>query len=176
MYTEDRDIIETQEYLKVLFDYDPEGFLVWKKRPDTYYKSNNHKQIVESRSVGNRANTLKKYYSKGEKQYYIVSIHKKSCRCARLIWIWHYGRIPEGMEIDHIDRISTNDKIENLRLATSSQNKLNREVFKNNALGERNIGKKGNKFRVSVIREFDTIEEAIRWRDLSLAPDFEWVP
>ena len=43
----------------------------------------------------------------------------------RIIWIYHYGAIPNKLEIDHIDGNRTNNIIENLRLATSAQNKMN---------------------------------------------------
>ena len=48
----------------------------------------------------------------------------------RLIWIMHNGDIPEGMLIDHIDNesLKSDDRIENLRLATHSQNLHNREA------------------------------------------------
>ena len=36
---------------------------------------------------------------------------------ARLVWIYHHGDIPEDKTIDHINRIATDDRIENLRLA-----------------------------------------------------------
>ena len=176
MYTEDRSIIETQSYLKELFDYHLEGYLVWKSRSVEFYIDERHKKIVENRSIGKRAGTIKKTYKKGEKSYYIVNIHKQSCRCSRLIWIWHYGEIPAGMEIDHEDRDGLNDRIENLRLATSSQNKLNRNVFKSNTTGERNIREKGDKFQVSLIREFTTLDEAIKWRDFNRKQDAEWLP
>ena len=48
----------------------------------------------------------------------------------RLVWEMHYGKIPKGMVIDHINRNKTDNRIENLRLATKSQNARN-----NNAKG-----------------------------------------
>jgi len=49
---------------------------------------------------------------------------------SRLIWIMHHGDIPEGMLIDHIDNegLKSDDRIENLRLATHSQNLHNIEA------------------------------------------------
>ena len=42
----------------------------------------------------------------------------------RLIWIYHYGQDPD-LDIDHIDRNRANNRIENLRLVTRSQNNHN---------------------------------------------------
>lgn len=44
---------------------------------------------------------------------------------AKMVWVIHNGEIPEGLEIDHIDRDPSNDAIENLRLVTRRQNCLN---------------------------------------------------
>ena len=45
---------------------------------------------------------------------------------SRLIYAWHHGRDPGDMEVDHIDRCPSNNRISNLRLATSSQQNANR--------------------------------------------------
>lgn len=37
----------------------------------------------------------------------------------------HYGDIPDGMEIDHINRIKDDNRIENLRVVTKRQNCCN---------------------------------------------------
>jgi hypothetical protein len=38
----------------------------------------------------------------------------------------HYGEIPDGIQIDHINNVVGDNRIENLRLATSKQNNMNR--------------------------------------------------
>lgn len=40
----------------------------------------------------------------------------------RVIWVWHNGAIPEGMEINHIDFNRGNNHIENLEVVTHSEN------------------------------------------------------
>jgi hypothetical protein len=52
-------------------------------------------------------------------------------------WMLTYGKITEGLEVDHIDGDRTNNKISNLRLATRSQNLYNRP----NLRGDTSIGK-----------------------------------
>lgn len=79
--------------------------------------------------------------------------------------------------VDHANRIKYDDRLENLRLASRSQNMMNREFFKNNKLGEKCIyvTEKG-KFRVSVSasgKRYDygrheTLEQAIEVRDQAL--------
>lgn len=87
---------------------------------------------------------------------------------SRLIYIIHNGEIPEGMEVDHIDNDSLNNKIENFRLATSSQNRANSKSKSNNKLGIKGVSQKGSRFRANIetsngikyIGTFNTSEEA----------------
>lgn len=43
----------------------------------------------------------------------------------RLVWMYHYGEINQGYEIDHIDGNPSNNTIKNLRLARSFENTQN---------------------------------------------------
>lgn len=43
----------------------------------------------------------------------------------RQVWIHHYGNIPAGLVIDHIDRDKNNNQIDNLRLVSHSDNAKN---------------------------------------------------
>lgn len=67
--------------------------------------------------------------------YNIVQCNKKRCFAHRIIWEMHNGPIPNGMEIDHINRVRDDNRIENLQLITHKQN-----------LGRRNQTSKGYSF------------------------------
>lgn len=58
----------------------------------------------------------------------LITYKKKTRYASRIIWEMTNGQIPEGMEIDHINRNKWDDRIENLRLATKTQNQHNRAV------------------------------------------------
>jgi hypothetical protein len=48
----------------------------------------------------------------------------------RLIWIYHYGSINEDLQIDHINGVKNDNRLENLRLVTVQQNCYNRSKLK----------------------------------------------
>lgn len=52
----------------------------------------------------------------------------------RLAWFYEYGEWPDG-EIDHINQDKSDNRIENLRIVTSSENHQNRFKQKNNTSG-----------------------------------------
>ena len=81
-----------------------------------------------------------------------------------------------GFDIDHIDMVKTNNKIENLRKATRSENMSNRKTQKNNkSTGIKNIYKTkyGYEFMltkngIKYYKFFKTIEEAIEYRNIKV--------
>ena len=58
----------------------------------------------------------------------------------RIAWALHYGEWP-NKSLDHIDGDRTNNRINNLREANSSQNTINSKVRSDNTTGARGVGK-----------------------------------
>ena len=71
--------------------------------------------------------------------YRRIVINKKVYQAHRLIWMFHNGDIETGLQIDHINQIKDDIRIENLRLATRSQNKSNSTKQKNNTSGLKGV-------------------------------------
>jgi hypothetical protein len=69
--------------------------------------------------------------------YQMISIDNQRYALHRIIYKMFKGEEPEN--IDHKDGNPRNNKIENLRHASESQNHQNRPAFKNNKLGIKNI-------------------------------------
>ena len=82
--------------------------------------------------------------------YLRVKIDKKDYAVHRLIWIYHYG--DTNLDIDHIDRNKTNNKIENLRAVTRSQNLHNATAKRGNRGGciGVNYNKNGCRWQASI--------------------------
>lgn len=66
--------------------------------------------------------------------YIATNLNYKFYLVHRLIWIYHHGDI-DKLEIDHIDRNRSNNKLENLRTCTSGQNKQNMTAYGENKGG-----------------------------------------
>lgn len=73
--------------------------------------------------------TLHKPAGNLDKSGYVrFQLKRKKYLAHRIIWEMHNAKIPNGFEIDHIDRNPSNNSIENLRLATHQQNNRNKCV------------------------------------------------
>ena len=57
-------------------------------------------------------------------RYVLIMLDGKRYYAHRLAWLYVHGEWPEG-EIDHINRNKHDNRIENLRLVTSAENKWN---------------------------------------------------
>ena len=69
--------------------------------------------------------------------YRWVSIKGQRHAFHRVIWVWHYGNTSK--KVDHRNRNRQDNKIENLRLASRSQNAFNSKISKRNSSGVRGI-------------------------------------
>lgn len=102
----------SQERLKKLLHYDGDtGIFVW------IYKSNKKSNI----SIGDIAGKL----PSNSDGYKYVTLDKVKYPQHRLAYFYVNGAFDFSLEIDHINRDRADNRINNLRVVTSSQNKFN---------------------------------------------------
>jgi hypothetical protein len=108
----------SQERVKQMLDYDPETGEFTRKTSAGGFP------------VGTVAGSVNQVNG-----YRYVSVDRKYHLAHRLAWLYVYGRWPSG-PLDHINRVRTDNRIENLREVTATQNNLNLGLASNNKSGE----------------------------------------
>jgi hypothetical protein len=108
----------TKEFLHEIFDY-KNGFLYWKVK------------FSRKINIGQKAGC-----DKGN-GYFKTVINEKNYFNHRLIFLYHYGYMPKI--VDHINKNPADNKIENLREASLTENQYNRKLNKNNTSGIKNV-------------------------------------
>jgi len=123
----------TQERLHELFEYREDGKLIWKVNIGTV-------------KIGDVAGCI------DNQGYYIVRIDRKNRKGHRLIFLYHHGYLTEGLQIDHIDGNPGNNRIENLREVTNSQNCHNSRRYSNNTSDVKGVcwDKKQDKWKAAI--------------------------
>ena len=88
-----------------LFNYRLDGMLIWKASKGRAKK-------------GNVAGTIDSY------GYFAIQVDGELYRAHRLVWLWHHSHLPEN-NLDHINRIKSDNRIKNLREASQQCNRRN---------------------------------------------------
>ena len=110
----------TAEIVREFLDYNPEtGEFVWKFRDRKYCKDNRSWKIGNTKRTGKNAGSV---YPNG---YRYITIFHKDYLAHRLAWLYVYSEWPRD-QLDHINNRPNDNRIENLREATQSQNMMNR--------------------------------------------------
>lgn len=100
----------SQNEIKELFEYRDGGL---------YWKVNKAKKIKIGHRAGSVMNT----------GYRCIVINSRTYLEHRLIWVYFNGDISNDMEVDHINRIKIDNRIENLRIVSLGINALNKKTI-----------------------------------------------
>lgn len=123
--------LPTQARLKELFLHDPEtGEFVWKKRDRAAFATQSAYISFVSRCEMRVAGHIQEGYRK-------IVVDGRQYLAHRLIWMFIHGedvKYPE-YEIDHVNGNRSDNRIQNLRKVTKSQNQRNGSMRINNSSG-----------------------------------------
>jgi hypothetical protein len=124
--------IVTQADARMLFDYESEtGRLVWKTRPLEHFKDASYQGRWNGRFAGKSAGSL------SVNGYLRINILGKFHLVHRLVWLWVHGDWPSGF-VDHINGISCDNRMSNLRVVDKEGNARNARIPTTNTSG--NVG------------------------------------
>lgn len=127
----------TADRLRQLVHYDPlTGEFRWQK------------QISSHAIPGRLAGTVSKHNG-----YLHIAIDKKIYRAHRLAWLYVHGEWP--IRLDHRNRVRTDNRIANLRLASISQNKANSRLRHDNASGFKGAYRRNDSGRYQAAIRFE---------------------
>lgn len=140
-----------QSLVAEYFDH-KDGHLYWKK------VMHPNKQYLVGKEAGSIHPTGYRY----------VTWMNKSHKIHRLIFLLAYGYLPK--EIDHINGNRQDNRLENLREVTRSQNQFNKSMCKNNTSGYRGVSwhNKSKAWQVRVMKNEKNIMLGY-YKDLELA-------
>lgn len=138
---------------KSLLTYDPiSGNFMWKKRKSTQIRSDLIAGCINSNG------------------YVCISFKGTQYLAHRVAWEFQNGPIPDGLYIDHINGVRSDNRIVNLRLAEPRQNSQNKFSAQSNCAAKlRGVSTlKSGKFMAAIYKNrkkiylglFDTAEEA----------------
>lgn len=144
----------TQEELRKLFHYSPVTGLMTRK----VCTANRH---TEGELVG----------TYGARGYLQVGIYSKKYPAHRIIWCWMTGSWPEH-DVDHINRDRSDNRWENLRAVTRSENNHNLGMSRRNKSGHKGVhwDKARGKWLVNIRADGKT-HHIGRYDDLETATD-----
>lgn len=133
-----------------------------------YWRPRANKKSWNTRYAGTE--TLKSLNARG---YLCVRLRPVTIPAHRVVWALHYGEWPTG-DIDHINGIKTDNRIENLRMVSHAENMKNQRMRKTNTSGRIGVSwtKHYNYWVASITHEgkdfylgsFSTFEDAVAAR------------
>lgn len=103
--------------------------------------------MITRERIGTVAGAIKS--NAGREQYRVIRIDRVLYRANRLAWLYMTGAWPIH-EVDHKDRNSLNDRFDNLREATRSQNGANTNKKKGCSSKYRGVTKHKNKWMAQI--------------------------
>lgn len=157
----------TQKYLIECLSYDPTtGIFTWNKRPAHHFKNERSQRAWNAKYSGVSAGCYDK------RGYLFIAVNNKLYTGHQLAFMAMVGRIPP--EIDHINRVKSDNRWVNLRAVDRQTNTRNSSRRSNNASGRVGVSwsKAGSKWVAQIgvcgstkyLGLFDDFDDAVKAR------------
>lgn len=117
----------TVELLRELISYEPEsGKLFWRHRHEKHFKDDAEAFLWNAKHAGSEIRA-----KPGAGGYRSLCVFNKTISHHRLAWVLHYGVFPDG-DIDHVNGVTKDNRIQNLRDVTPQVNSRNVVLHRDN--------------------------------------------
>jgi hypothetical protein len=122
-------------------DFEKESGLKWRERRGGRANAGSWAGCVKEEGVCGKL-----------KRYWLVSIDSKKYRVSRIIYFMSYGIDPYPMEVDHINRNSLDNTINNLRIGDNALQGQNQGIRSDNKSGVKGVSwhKQTSKWRAYI--------------------------
>lgn len=139
--------LPSAQFLKSVLDYHPAtGLLYWKQRPLSDFKTKLAYHSWRRVRAGREAftSTMTVGYRQG-------TINGVRTTAHRVIWKMVHDVEPE--EIDHINGVRTDNRLENLRAVTRKENRKNAALRSDNTTGRVGVSREKGKYFAQIVVE-----------------------
>ena len=159
--------LPTPQEMRKILRYDSQtGKLFWRQRDVSMFRDG-YRDAEGNCNNWNSRYSGKEAFVSSSKGYLIGGVLGKRLKAHRVAWAMYYGEWPSH-QIDHINGIRDDNRIENLRDVTISENQKNMKTPSTNTTGHIGVYAHNGRWRVKVknihIGIFDSIDEAINAR------------
>lgn len=142
----------TLEWLRSALDYDATtGRLTWKVRSqESFWGGDAYREGVARR--WNREKAGREAGHIGANGYRILCIARRTNQAHRIAWAMATGAWPEK-QIDHINHDRSDNRLENLREVSGSENCRNRSLPRDNRSGVIGVDRRHGEWRARIFHE-----------------------
>jgi hypothetical protein len=106
------------------------GYVFWLKRPQDHFKDERSWKLWNTRYSGTEAGCVRI-------GYHFITINNLKFKRSTIVWAVRHGELKIGL--DHKNRDQLDDRIENLRVASKSQNAANCRIPSDNTSGHKGV-------------------------------------
>lgn len=131
----DKQDLLTPEELRKILEYNPAtGKLFWRERSVEFFNDGKQSAQHNCAAWNGRFANKEAFTADHNEGYRQGRIFSRVYLAHRVIWAMVYGEWPEE-QIDHINGVRDDNRIENLRAVTNQENGKNKKLSKNNTSG-----------------------------------------